>query len=324
MVRVVSLILVFLSLSPGAFAQQKKRIAILNFDYGTVRNYVTQIFGGDQDIGKGIADLMVEKLVKDGTFSIIERAALDKVLAEQNFSNSDRADSTTAAKIGRVLGVDAIVVGSITQFGRDDKSTGIGGAAAGSILGKYGFGGVGTKKSKAVVGITARMINTDTAEILAAATGSGQSTRSGVSLLGSGGSAGGYGSGNFDMTSSNFHETILGEAVHQAVDSVVKQLEQDATKIPTKQVQIEGLVADATGNTLILNVGSRAGVKVGDHLEVRRKVRDVKDPATGRVIRSIEDKVGDVVVTEVEDLSSVGTYTGSSAAKVGDKVRNAQ
>jgi curli biogenesis system outer membrane secretion channel CsgG len=324
MTRVVSVLLVFLTFSPGAFAQQKKRIAILNFDYGTVRNYVTQIFGGDQDIGKGIADLMVEKLVRDGTYSVIERAALDKVLAEQNFSNSDRADSTTAAKIGRVLGVDAIVVGTITQFGRDDKSTGIGGAAAGSILGKYGFGGVGTKKSKAVVGITARMISTDTAEILAAATGSGQSTRSGVSLLGSGGSAGGYGAGNFDMTSSNFHETILGEAVHQAVDSVVKQLEQDATKIPAKQVQIEGLVADATGNSLVLNVGSRAGVKVGDRLEVRRKVRDIKDPATGKVIRSIEDKVGEVAITEVDDLSSVGTFSGSSAAKVGDKVTNAQ
>jgi hypothetical protein len=126
------------------------------------------------------------------------------------------------------------------------------------------------------------------------------------------------------MTSSNFHETILGEAVHQAVDSVVKQLEQDATKIPAKQVQIEGLVADATGNSLVLNVGSRAGVKVGDRLEVRRKVRDIKDPATGKVIRSIEDKVGEVAITEVDDLSSVGTFSGSSAAKVGDKVTNAQ
>ena len=326
MIRVVSFLLALVSLATSALAQeqQKKRIAILNFDYGTVRNFVSQIFGGDQDIGKGISDLMVEKLVKDGTYSVIERAALDKVLAEQNFSNSDRADSNTAAKIGRVLGVDAIVVGTITQFGRDDKSTGIGGAAAGSILGKYGIGGVGTKKSKAVVGITARMINTDTAEILAAATGSGQSTRSGVSLLGSGGSSGGYGSGNFDMTSSNFQETILGEAVHQAVDSVVKQLEQDASKLPTRQVKIEGLVADATGNSVVLNVGSRAGVKVGDRLDVRRKVRDIKDPATGRVIRSIEDKVGEVVITEVDDLSSVGTFAGGSAAKVGDKVRNPQ
>ena len=58
------------------------------------------IFGTNVDVGKGIADLLVTDLVKDGTFSIIERKALDKVMAEQNFSNSNRADPTSAAKLG--------------------------------------------------------------------------------------------------------------------------------------------------------------------------------------------------------------------------------
>ena len=65
---------------------------------------------------------------------MIERKQLDKILAEQNFSNSDRADPNSAAKIARILGVDAIIVGSITQFGRDDKSTNVGGGAASSAL----------------------------------------------------------------------------------------------------------------------------------------------------------------------------------------------
>src|SRR5207253_4512426 len=65
--------------------------------------------------------------ISDAKYSVIERKALDKILAEQNFSNSDRADSSTAAKIGRILGVDAIIIGSITQFGRDDKNTTVGG-----------------------------------------------------------------------------------------------------------------------------------------------------------------------------------------------------
>ena len=43
-------------------------------------------------------DLLVNYLVKDGSYSVIERSALDKIMAEQNFSNSDRADSTSAAK----------------------------------------------------------------------------------------------------------------------------------------------------------------------------------------------------------------------------------
>src|SRR5581483_3921620 len=94
---------------------QKKRVAIMNFDYATVQSDVASIFGTNQDIGKGIADLLVDKLVGDGTYSVIERKALDKILAEQNFSNSDRADPTSAAKIGKLLGVDAMIVGSITQ-----------------------------------------------------------------------------------------------------------------------------------------------------------------------------------------------------------------
>jgi hypothetical protein len=55
---------------------------------------VAGIFGQDVDIGKGISDLLVTYLVKDGSYSVIERKALDKILAEQNFSNSDRANPT--------------------------------------------------------------------------------------------------------------------------------------------------------------------------------------------------------------------------------------
>src|SRR4029077_388049 len=83
--------------APAAAAGPKKRVAVMNFDYGTVKTTVAQIFGSDQDVGKGISDLLVQKLVQDGKYSVIERNALDKILAEQNFSNSDRADSATAA-----------------------------------------------------------------------------------------------------------------------------------------------------------------------------------------------------------------------------------
>src|SRR6516225_321200 len=94
-----------LFLSAGIQAQQKKRVAVMNFDYATVQSSVSAIFGANQDIGKGIADMMVDKLVNDGTYSVIERKMLDKIIAEQNMSNSDRFDSTSAAKIGKILGV---------------------------------------------------------------------------------------------------------------------------------------------------------------------------------------------------------------------------
>jgi len=315
----VALFLLVAFASAGS-AQDKKRVAVLDFDYATVQSGVAAIFGSNVDVGKGITDLLVTNLVKSGVYSVIERKALDKVLAEQNFSNSDRADVNSAAKLARILGVDAIITGSVTQFGRDDKSTNVSGGGLGKLTGRFGLGGLSSRESKAVVGITARIINTETAEILGVAEGKGESTRSGTSLLGAGGSSTAVGGGAGDMSSSNFANTILGEAVNKAVQSVAAQLDQDAGKMPTRKVKVDGLVADSTNGTLILNVGSKAGVKVGDHLEVRRASREIKDPATGKVLRRIEEKVGEVVITEVDEGSSVGTFKGDSPAKVGDTV----
>jgi hypothetical protein len=125
------------------------------------------------------------------------------------------------------------------------------------------------------------------------------------------------------MKSSNFGATILGEATNKAVANLAQQLDAKAAALPTTVMQISGLVADASPDgTVIINVGSKNGVKVGDRLDIRRKIREVKDPSTGKVIRSIEDSVGSIVITEVDEASAVGKFTGPAAAKVGDTVSN--
>lgn len=313
--------LLVLMVPTGAVAQ-KKRVAVMNFDYATVQTSVSSLFGSNQDVGKGIADILVDRLVSDGAYSVIERKELDKILNEQNFSNSDRADAGSAAKIGRVLGVDAIIIGSITQFGRDDKKTDIGAGGA-NPLGKFGLGGIQKKQSTAVCQITARMIDTSTAEILASVQGKGEESRGGTGILGSGGSYGGAAAGALDMQSKNFAQTILGAAVNKAVTEVAHGLDQKAATLPTAVVTIDGLVADASPDgTLVLNVGSRSGLKVGDRLDVKRGVRDVRDPATGKVIRHIEEPVGSVTITEVDAQSAVGKFSGAGQPKVGDTVSN--
>ncbi len=323
MMHKITVGLLLATLAVSGQAQQKKRVAVMNFDYATVQSGVAAIFGTDQDIGKGIADMLVDKLVSDGVYSVIERKELDKIIAEQNFSNSDRADPASAAKIGKVLGVDAIIIGSITQFGRDDKSTSVGGGALGGVSSRFGIGGLRKSKANAVVQITGRMIDTSTAEILASAQGHGVSSRSGTGLLGAGGSSAGLGGGAVDMRSSNFGATILGEATNKAVTELAAGLEAKAASMPTVVVNISGLVADVSPDgTIVVNVGSKAGVKVGDQLAVKRMVREVRDPATGKVIRRIENPVGTIKITEVEADSSVGKLSGSVPAKVGDAVTN--
>src|SRR5580692_5317099 len=178
---------------PQAAPKRRPRVAVMDFDYATVQTVSASIFGTNVDIGKGIVDMLVTDLVKDGSFSVIERKALDKIMAEQNFSNSSRADATSAARIGKLLGVDAIIVGSITEFGGETKKTGLGGI--GGNWHGVGLGNVGHSNSKANVAITARIINVDTAEIMGVADGKGQSSRSSTNLLGGGAGGGGFGGG---------------------------------------------------------------------------------------------------------------------------------
>jgi hypothetical protein len=179
-------------------------------------------------------------------------------------------------------------------------------------------------QSTAVVQITARMINTTTAEILASCTAKGESSRSGTGLLGGGGSVYGPEAGaGINMGSSNFASTIIGEATTKAVADLAKQLDAKAAILPTTVVVVSGLVADASPDgTIIINVGSRVGLKVGDQLQVKRKVREVRDPATGKVLRSVEDAVGSMTITEVDETSATGKFSGGGKPKVGDTVSN--
>src|SRR5687768_2169977 len=86
---------------------KRPMVAVTDFDFGTVHNH----WWGNYDIGKGVSDMIMDELVNDGTFRVVERKKLDTVLAEQDFAASDRADPSAAklSKIGKVLGVRYIV-----------------------------------------------------------------------------------------------------------------------------------------------------------------------------------------------------------------------
>ena len=307
------------SAAPSAAPQpqgRKKRVAILDFDYGTVRTSSAALFGKDIDVGKGITDMLVTSLVKNGTYSVIERKALDRILAEQNFSNSDRANPTSAAKLGKLLGVDAIILGSVTQFGNETKDTKVGGGGGG--FGGFGLGGFKSKKSKAIVAIDARIVNIDTGEILAVATGKGESKRESTSLLGGGGNWHGFGAGGVDFGSSDFQETIIGEAVRGAVEQMSTELIAGNSKVEARKVVVEGLVAAIEAGQVVLNVGAKAGLKVGDQLSIERVSKEIKDPATGKVLRRMSAQVGVIEITDVDDISAVAKIVSGTGFKVGD------
>jgi curli biogenesis system outer membrane secretion channel CsgG len=187
-------------------AQGAKRVsvAVMDFDFGTLDHW-----WGQYDIGKGMADQVVDALVNDGSFRVIERKKLDTVLAEQDFSASDRADPSAAklSKVGKVLGIRYIIAGSITKFATESR----GGAVRVKGI------GIGGKKAKSEVNLTARLIDTTTGEILISAKGHGESSKGGGASF----DKGGFGVGT---NSEEWRNSGLGDAQEQACNDLVVQL----------------------------------------------------------------------------------------------------
>ena len=123
------------------------------------------------------------------------------------------------------------------------------------------------------------------------------------------------------MQSSNFDETIIGEAVLDCVNKLADIIIQKLEKLPPKKIEIEGRVADVSGSTLVITAGSNEGVQVGDRFSVERIVREVRDPATKELLDVVTQKIGELTVQEVRTKVSIGSFTGASPPKVNDLVR---
>ena len=281
-----------------------KRIAILDFDFastgltGSGLSVANTVFGSTGP-AKGVSNLLTTRMVQNGTYSVVERSRINAILREQNLGDSGRVDAATAAEIGRILGVDAVVVGSITKFNIKNKK---------SNTGVFGIG-VGKSRQSAIVRLSTRLIDAKTAEILAVAEGEGIRSQKDSNV-----NVGVFSQGS----STNNLDTLLSDATEEAVNEVVAQLasvQGSASGVPL----VNAVIADITGNQVVLNKGSQAGLKTGMKLAVERVVKKVKDPSTGAILRELTESVGLIELTDVDPSSSLGTITeGSGSLKVGD------
>ena len=284
--------------------QTRMRVAVLDFEYASTG--ADSWWYANPDAAQGVSDLLTNKLVNSGRYTMIERSRIADILAEQNFAAAGRIDASTAAQVGRLLGADAVIIGSVTRFNLDEKGGG------GSIL---GFGGNRTVRT-AEVGLTARIVNTTTAEIIAVADGSGTKEQ------GSGGvSISIFGSiGN----SANNDDELLSGAADAAVSQLAGKLVDSSSKLaaqPQTLPAVDAVVADVSGNTVIINKGAQDGFRTGMTLSIERVEREVLDPQTGAVLRSITSPIGQIELTEVDAGSAVGRIVSGAGARVGDKAR---
>ena len=99
-------ILIGIALAIQASSQERPRVAILD-----------PTFSGMSDDGTKVAvrEIISSTIVNLGSYSIVERSLLEKVMAEQKFSNSGAVDDSQATEIGKLSGAKKVIVSVITK-----------------------------------------------------------------------------------------------------------------------------------------------------------------------------------------------------------------
>ncbi len=314
---------IFMLLASAAVspAQQKKALSIDPFDYSAVMTSVQAIFGTQMNIGQGIQAMMTKRIAQDGRFTVIERRKVNEVLHEQDFDASNRVKKGSGARVGQIKGADLTLMGDIVVFGRDDRRNG--GFAGGGVPGAGAVAGGYKQTNKAVVVLDYRIVDVETSEVVASGEARGESKRTsaggGVGFL----AGGAFGGGGVNMASSNFAETIIGEATMDAVDKLA--LDVHGVNLnggaDSRDLDLDALVADVSGDTITINAGAAAGLAAGQTFTVYHKGKVIKDPATGEVLDVQTTPLGKITITMVRDKISTGTYSGSAMPVVGDVVR---
>jgi curli biogenesis system outer membrane secretion channel CsgG len=300
---ILAAILAFPTLGAAA---NKFKIAVLPFDDGSIQGK-DRWWREDFQVGKGVSDELVTEFLNTGQFRLIEREQLEKIMQEQDLGAAGRVDAKSAAKIGKILGVQFLVIGRVTEFTFKNKS--------GNLALKDGLG-LKIDNTSAIVAIDARLVDSTTAEIIAGVTGKGNKKETNVGLK--------VDWNSLSMDSNEFRKTNLGIALRDAVASVAKQLAEKAygSGVSAANVKVQGSVAYVSGSKVIINVGSADGVKEGMIFVVKHVVDVVKDPDTGEVIDEVTEKVAEIIVGEVKEKSSTCTVTLKEDSKYGITVKD--
>lgn len=195
--------------APSVAAAEKPTLVVQAFESGTVsaqvqdkRGFASILngmnAGGERyepsQLGVGIADMLIEKLLTSGEFRLLERKP-----------------------VNAPTGAQFIVTGSVTRFGFEQRNFG-GLLATAATMGLLSY-----RQHKTEVALTARIINAATGEIVASMDGEGVSSKGGGLRVAG---IGGNGVGGADINSSNFRATAIGEATERAVANLADKIVQ--------------------------------------------------------------------------------------------------
>ena len=235
----------------------KRRIGVTEFANKTTY--------GQGRLGGAATDILVTELTKSGKFIVVERDRMEKIMEEQKLQSQGMTDPLTVAQVGRVLGLEAIVIGAVSQFGVKTEGSDY-------LISQ-------TKKQVADVTVDIRLVDVQSGAVLMADSGKGQAKSKKGSFLGMG-------------TKGGYDETIEGEALRAAIVQFVTNI---ASQLNKKAWSCT--IADASGDDIYLNAGQDSGVKAGMKLDCFSQGGEIRDPRSNLVIGHRERYLG---VAEVQ------------------------
>ncbi len=177
---------------------EKKRVVVLDFYYGNTSDpgYWGSYRGGAA--GTGVSELVTNALVEGGKYRVADRS--------QVTGTSGEVSTAQAVEIGRANKVDAVIIGTVTQFNVETRR------ASG---GAFGIG-ASSEETIARVKLSARIVDTATGDILGTAKGEAE-----VSSKGGGGSLFGV-SGSSGSADGN---ALLSKAVEEAAGKLATDIQ---------------------------------------------------------------------------------------------------
>lgn len=171
-------------------------------------NNVTGVYWWHSGVGRDLAGMLTNELAGTNAFQMVERAKLGAILDEQDLGASGRVTPATAAKIGKMIGAQYLVTGTVTAFeetGKDSAGVGFRGIR------------VGGKKKETYLAVDLRVIDSTTGVVAFTRTVEARSSAKGISL---GLYRGGFG-GNLDKEK----KTPAGKAIRAMVVEAADYLE---------------------------------------------------------------------------------------------------
>ena len=86
-----------------------------SYDFSQVDRIGIMAFSNSWADLNGVENLFAKYLIRNG-FKVVERAQLESILREHNISVSGYLDPQTTREIGRILGVDLLLIGEVSSY----------------------------------------------------------------------------------------------------------------------------------------------------------------------------------------------------------------